>query len=176
MDQSVGESQSLHLVSEASTAEEGVDFPDNYIIDVVMTHDQSLGNYTWLHPYYGKLLWIDFEEPAGSGNWRTYDRYWFGRHGSVIDHTPENLYEDHINEFVNPKTKSINLLFWFQRPNGEVYSTPPNEHFYKLEAEYFKRWKLCTEGSKLSEHGEDKPKGPEPLYCQKYKGKSNGQY
>ena len=37
------------------------------IDDVVMSHDQAFSNYIWLQPYYGKLLWVDFEEPAGSG-------------------------------------------------------------------------------------------------------------
>lgn len=116
------------------------------------------------HPHYGTLLWIDFEEPINSGNWRTYDRYWWSRHGGAIDHSPDNLYQEHVRAFVNPKTKFINLLFWFQRPDGSVYSTPPNEHFYQLEAEYFRRWKLCDNNAELREH-EDAP-GPESMYCQ----------
>lgn len=154
MDTAYGQSQSFNLVAQGIEKGdlEGETTPVSCILDVVTTHDQSIGNYVWLHPYYGILLWVDFEEPIGSGNWRTYDRYFWSRHAGAIDHNPSTLYKDHVERFVNPKTKTINLLFWFQRPDGSVYSTPPNEHFYQLEAEYFKRWELCDPSGELREH------------------------
>lgn len=160
------QSQSFNLVSQGIEKgdNEGETTPVSCILDVVTSHDQSFGNYVWLHPYYGTLLWIDFEEPIGSGNWRTYDRYYWSRHAGAIDHNPDKLYEEHVKAFVDPETKFINLLFWFQKPDGSVYSMPPNEHFYQLEAEYFSRWQLCDVSAELKEH-EDTP-GPEPEYCQ----------
>jgi len=126
----------------ARALEEDSKFPPEKVLDTVLTHDQSFGNYIWLQPHYGKLLWVDFEEPVGSGNWRVYDRYWWGRHAAVVSHDPKTLLRDHVKFFVDPKTKSINLLFWFQRPDGTVYSMGPTRHFYELEQEYFRRWEL----------------------------------
>ncbi len=171
-DLSALESQSFNLVVEGldpkgdAEGQEDIVDPAN-ALDVVTSHDQSFSNYLWLHPYYGIVLWIDFEEPAGSEKWLTYDRYYWCRHSDVVNHHPDVLYEEHVREFINPETKSINLLFWFQRPDGSVYSMAPTEHFYELEAEYFKRWKLCDPDAPLPKHKEKS--GPEPLYCQNVK-------
>ena len=134
--------------------------------DVVNSHDQAFGDYLWLWPKYGRLLWVDFEEPAESGIWRTYDRYYWVRHACVVDHTPDQLYEEHVREYVNPETKKINLLFWFERPDGSVYSIAPTEDFYRLEAEYFQHQQLCT--PKMPAAHQDQI-GPESLHP-KYKG------
>ncbi|CAH6418646.1 Hypothetical protein POVN_LOCUS365 [uncultured virus] len=131
--------------------------------DTVTTHDQALGNYIWLQPTYGKLLWVDFEEPIGSGKWRTYDRFWWARHACVVSHEPDKLYEEHVRFFVDPKTKKINLLFWFERHDGSVYSMAPTEHFYRLEQDYFKANKLCEHAAR-TQHKEQE--GPESLYPQ----------
>lgn len=141
----------------------GIDLPDEgCIYDVVWTHDQIGYNYVWLHPHYGKVLWIDFEEPIGSGNWRTYNRYWWTQHASLVSHDPETLVKDHVKWYVNPKTKTINLRFWFELPNGEVYSMAPTKHFYELERDYFNTHKICMD-YKIDEF-DSASEGPNYLY------------
>lgn len=154
-----GDSKFFHLVKAATEKE--CNETKACVEDVVASHDQAIGNYIWLQPKYGKVLWIDFEEPVGSGKWRTYDRYWWGRHACVVDHDPDKLFEEHVREFVNPKTKSISLLFWFLKHDGQVYSMAPNEDFYRLEAEYFKHHKLCTS---IPPTPHKEKSGPESVY------------
>ena len=136
-------SQQLAAVGEAIDAGKRDDISVGCVFDTVLSHDQAFGNYEWLTPFYGKLLWVEFEEPAGSGRWRHYDRYYWARHGCVISHHPEDLVQEHVRFFVDPRTKQINLRFWFERPSGEVYQTATDRHFYELERDYFARNSLC---------------------------------
>ena len=111
--------------------------------DVVHTHEANGLNYVWLAPKYGRVLWIDYDEPAGSNNWKTYSTYWFGRHGALVSHDPKTLVKDHVKWYVGPK-KRIDLRFYFASPrNGDVYVTSPTREFYELEAEFFHRHGFC---------------------------------
>ncbi|MHB1952966.1 MAG: hypothetical protein ACYCOU_04385 [Sulfobacillus sp.] len=113
------------------------------VFETVRSHDQVGGNYEWLAPYYGKLLWVDFQEPVGTGKWRTYDRYWWSRHAAVCSHDPEVLVEEHVRLYVDPSTRRIALRFFFERPDGKVVMASPTRRFYELERDYFVRFKLC---------------------------------
>lgn len=126
--------------------------PRGFVYDTVLSHDQTIGNYVWLQPKFGKLLWVEFEEPAGSGNWRHYDTFYWGRHGAVVDHNPEVLIEEHMREFVYPETRSISLRFWFQLPGGKVTPLAPTREFYELEAEYFRKQDLCNPNYRYKPH------------------------
>lgn len=137
----------LAPVQEAIQRGKREDIPVGCVYDTVLSHDQAFDNYVWLQPVYGKVLWIEFEEPAGSGSWRHYDRYYWARHGCVVSHKGDDLYDEHVAFYVDPRTKKINLRFWFEEPSGRVYSMAPTEHFYRLEADYFKRNRLCGGGS-----------------------------
>lgn len=119
------------------------------VVDVVQSHGQSGDNYPWLAPYFGKLLWVDFKEGKGAP-WKTYDVWWWARHGSVVDHRPKNLVKSHVDFFVNPATRAIVLRFYFQSPSGDVYWTHPTRTFYKLEAAYFARHGLCQDKDKAA--------------------------
>lgn len=122
----------------------GCDASHSCVLQVVKTHAQDQLSYIWLKPKYGKVIRVQFEEPAGSGKWQDYTTYWWTRHSCVISHDPKKLYEEHVKYFIDPKTKSINLKFWFERSDGSVYSMAPIEEFYKLEQEYFLNNGLCT--------------------------------
>lgn len=121
------------------------DISEGDVVDTVFTHDQNGNgrNYEWLFPFYGRFLWADFCEPAGSSNWQPYQRSWWARHACLIRHSPAYLVQDHVNYYVDPETRKIELKFWFERVNGEVYSMAPTVHFYLLEREYFLRNRLC---------------------------------
>lgn len=156
----------MRLVAEGMAEGMPPEVTPGCVVDVVVSHDQAFDNYPWLWPHYGKLLWVDFREPAGRGPWRTYDRYWWTRH-SIVSHNPDTLYDDHVRMFVDPRTRRIDLLFWFELPDGTLYSRPPDEHFYQLEADYFQRFGLCG-GEAVRRHPPHRrsdPQGPEPLYC-----------
>ena len=71
--------------------------------------------------------------------------------------------EDHVKFFVDPKTKQIDLRFWFETMAGEVYRMAPTRHFYQLEADYFRRQHLCT-GTRAKPHRRQDPHGPAYLY------------
>ena len=137
-------SQFIDTIEEA--IDKGLDdgVTPGFVYDTVISHDQTIGNYVWLQPKFGKLLWVEFEEPTGSGHWRHYDTYYWGRHGSVVNHDPDVLVEEHVREFVDSATKTISLRFWFQDINGKVVSMLPTREFYELEAAYFRRHGLCN--------------------------------
>lgn len=153
-----------YLVAEAIEKGKKDSISEMCIYDTVRAHDQLGGNYEWLWPHYGRVLWIDFEEPVNSGHWRTYDRYWWGRHAALISHNPKDLVESHVKAYVDPTTKIINLRFWFITPSGKVYSTAPTAHFYELEQDYFDRWQLCTNIKDYPIHHDNEPSGPNYLY------------
>jgi len=132
------------------------------VYDTVWSHDQLGLNYQWLWPTRGLVLWIDFREPAGTGKWRTYDRYWWARHAALVSHEPDKLVEEHVKWYVHPATKKIDLRFWFERPTGEVYSMAPTREFYELERDFFANNHLCT-GHVMAQHTENSP-GPTYLY------------
>lgn len=153
-----------YLIQQAIDKGKKDSISEKCIYETVHSHDQLGGNYEWLQPHYGKVLWIDFEEPADSGHWRTYDRYWWGRHAALISHDSTNLVEEHVKIYIDPKTKKINLRFWFITPTGKVYSTAPTVHFYELEKEYFDHWKLCQNIEKYPQHHDDEPASTSYLY------------
>lgn len=103
---------------------------------------QSTGlNYIWLEPYYGKLLKVEYKEPAETGQWRDYsDKIW-EIHCKVINHG-DNLIEAHMKAFVNPATRFAKLRFTFNK-NGTIYTREPDINFYKLEKEYFEKNNIC---------------------------------
>ena len=74
---------------------------DACVYDTVWSHDQVGLNYEWLWPYYGRLLWVDYREPSKTGQWRTYNRYWWARHAAVVSHNPDNLVEEHVKWYVD---------------------------------------------------------------------------
>ena len=154
-----------YLIQQAIIKGKNESITEKCIYETVLTHDQISGNYEWLHPYYGKVLWIDFEEPIDSGHWRTYDRYWWARHAALVSHDPKDLVEEHVKFYVDPTTKIINLKFWFETIAGEVYSMAPTTHFYELERDYFDRWGLCQDANsrKYPQH-RDESGGPNYLY------------
>jgi len=121
------------------------DIPDGDVHDVVNTHAQDRGNYVWLQPFFGKVLWIDFLE---LGEWKTYDSWWLTRHGQIISHDPTTLVDEHVKTYVDPKTRTFELRFYFQSPAGMVYVTNPTRQFYELERDYFARFGLCNPDAK----------------------------
>lgn len=105
-------------------------------------HQQTGLNYIWLEPYYGKVLKIEYKEPAETGPWREYTDEIWRIHCKVINHE-KNLVKNHMDAFVNPKTRFAKLRFTFNK-NGIIYSREPDEQFYKLEHEYFQRFGICS--------------------------------
>jgi hypothetical protein len=130
-------------IAAAIAVDERPRIPTEEVIDVVFSHDTSGDNYVWLWPTYGKVLWIDFQEPAGQGEWRPYNKFFFGRHGALVSHQPEDLVEEHVRVYIDPETRKIALKFWFQRPDGSVYSKEPTRHFYELERDWFAKNNMC---------------------------------
>jgi len=116
--------------------------------DVVETHDQLGWNYIWLAPLFGRLLWVEFREPTSTGEWKHYNKFWWARHGAVISHNPKKLVDAHVKAYVDPKTKFIDLMFWFQTPQGFVYRAAPTKLWYQLEAAFFARHNLCSSSNK----------------------------
>lgn len=104
----------------------------------VNVHSQNpMGrDYEWLDVLkFGKVLKVEFEEPAGSGNWKMYTDKWWGVHCKAIDHSPDKLVDAHVKAFINPDTKFANLRFYFEKLSVPI---PPEKHWYELEAAYFK--------------------------------------
>lgn len=160
-------SQYSYLIEQAISKGKKDDISIPCIYDVAFTHDQAGLSYPWLIPVYGKLLWADFEEPAGSGNWKTYSRYYWTRHAALVSHDPENLVEEHVKWYVDPATKKINLKFWFETMDGNVYSMAPTRHFYELERDYFKRNHLCSKHPEEFQKPFDEENAPGPNYLYK---------
>ena len=71
--------------------------------------------YPWLSDINGGIDHIEFEEPAGSGNWQPYTMQTWQIHcdQNIIDHDPSNLVESHMSSFVNPSTRFAKLLYYF---------------------------------------------------------------
>ena len=68
----IRKSRYLGLIQAAIDKGKRPDISEACVYDTAISHSQVNGsNYEWLAPYYGRVLWIDFEEPVGSGNWRT---------------------------------------------------------------------------------------------------------
>jgi len=111
--------------------------------DVVSTHDQRGWNYVWLAPMLGLLQWVEFREPAKTGQWRHYNVYWWSRHGAAVSHDPDKLVDEHVKFFV-AHDRPIDLRFYFQTPAGFVYSAEPTRLWYELEAAFFRRHGLCS--------------------------------
>lgn len=113
----------------------------NCIEQCSRSHSQSGDNYVWLTPLgHGTVEKIEFEEPAGSGNWTIYTDQWWITHCSAVDHSVANLYKAHVDAFINPETKFANLRFTFS--DNTVMA--PTEQFYQLEADYFRSKSLCS--------------------------------
>jgi len=104
-------------------------------------HQPSGLNYAWLEPYYGKLLKVEYKEPAESGSWRDYTDEIWKIHCDVINHG-ENLVKSHMKAFVDPKTRFAKLRFTFRKDN-RIYNMEPNLHFYELEKAYFEKHGIC---------------------------------
>ena len=105
-------------------------------------HKESGLNYVWLQPYYGKLLKVEYKEPAETGSWRDYtDKIW-DIHCNVINHR-DNLIDSHMKAFVNPETRFAKLRFIFNK-NGIIYVREPDRHFYELEKKYFEDNGICN--------------------------------
>lgn len=132
---------SIALQEAALAVPKRPDIPHGEVRDVVHTHDQDGLNYVWLEPYFGKVLWIDYNE---TGQWKTYNSFWWTRHGQLISHNPDRLVEEHMAYYVTPATKRIDLRFYFKSPLGFVYMTNPTREFYELEAAYFRRHGFCN--------------------------------
>jgi hypothetical protein len=116
-------------------------FSDDCVNDCVKSHSQNAGNYSWLAPLgHGKVLKVEFEEPANSNNWNIYSDKWWKVHCDVLDHNPDNLAESHYRAFVDPATRFARLRFTFE--DGNVLD--PTRQFYELEADYFRNHKQCN--------------------------------
>ena len=115
-------------------------FSNECVSECVKSHSQTSGNYVWLNKLnHGRVLKVEFEEPANSNNFILYNEKWWQVHCDVIDHNPDNLVESHYKAFVDPTTRFARLRFTFE--DGAILE--PTKHFYELEAEYFKKNKLC---------------------------------
>lgn len=115
-------------------------FSSDCVNDCVKSHSQNAINYVWLNKLnHGKVLKVEFEEPANSNKWTLYDDHWWQVHCDVLDHNPDNLVESHYKAFVHPQTRFARLRFTFQ--DGSVLE--PTKQFYELEAEYFKNHNHC---------------------------------
>jgi len=155
----LGMSKYLEPIAEAIARGKRPDITTGDVIDVTFSHDPTGDNYVWLWPYYGRLLWMDFQEPAGTGQWQPYDKYYFGRHGALVSHHPDRLVKEHVEYYVNPKTRKIALKFWFEKPSGEVYAMEPTQHFYELERDWFIKNELCQgHGAKVNMVSEFPPR------------------
>lgn len=137
-------SRYLEDVAEAIARGKRKDISTGDVIDTVLSHDQIHDSYVWLWPKFGKLLWVDFKEPAETGEWRSYSTYYWGRHACIVSHNPskDQLVEEHVKTYVDPDTRSIELKFFFQKPDGEFYTMAPTREFYELEARFFSLNKL----------------------------------
>lgn len=133
----------LSLVNAGLSLSRNRNISANCVRDVVSTHDQRGWNYVWLAPLLGLLQWVEFREPAKTGQWRHYNVFWWTRHGAVISHDPDRLVQEHVETFIGPN-KTIELRFYFQTPAGYVYSTEPTKRWYELEAAFFRRHGLCS--------------------------------
>lgn len=129
----------LEPIAEAIARGKRPEFSTGEIVDTAMSHNTTGDNYVWLWPYFGRVLWVDFREPAGKGEWQTYNLYFWSRHASLVSHRPETLVQDHVRFYIDSKEKQIDLKFFFQKPNGEVNAIPPTPFFYELEREWFER-------------------------------------
>ena len=99
----------------------------------IKTHSQNYEDYPWLNILnHGKVIKVEFQEPIG-GKWTLYDDHWWKIHCKVINHS-KNLYESHVNAFINPNTRFAKLRFYFE----DKTIMEPTPEFYKLEDDYFK--------------------------------------
>lgn len=123
------------------------------IRDVVDSHDTRGWNYAWLSSKLGKVLWADHREPAEritqkqgkpSAEWRTYSSWAWERHGAVVNHDPKHLVKEHVDYYVDPEKRKIDLRFYMQLPSGFVYVTFPIRRFYELERDWFIKHGLCS--------------------------------
>lgn len=125
------------------------------ITNCLFAHKKEGLNYVWLEEQYGKVLKIEYKEPPDTGEWLEYtDKIW-KIHCKVVDHG-DNLVEEHIKAFVNPKTRFAKLKFTFLK-NGNIYSREPDGSFYVLEKMYFDRFGICK-GEEGKEEGKGKDK------------------
>ncbi len=102
--------------------------------------NQNRRDYEWLDVLgHGRVKNVWFKEKGiNEGEWTWYDDHWWEVHCKAISHG-DDLYEDHMSAFVNPKTKIIDLLFHFE--DGSLL--PPTEEFYRLEQKYFDERRYC---------------------------------
>lgn len=113
----------------------------NKCVKCAYAHSASGMNYVWLEPNYGKVLRIEYKEPAETGPWLDYtDKIW-KIHCEVINHG-KNLVEDHMQAFVSPRTRFAKLRFTFNK-NGKIYTREPDIDFYRLEKEFFDKHNIC---------------------------------
>lgn len=162
------QSQYTYLIEQGIAAGKKPDISDACIYDAVFSHDTRWnGAYPWLEKSRGKILWLDFYE-AKYGRWISYNTYWFSRHAALVSHEPEKLVEEHVHWYVgeNGKPPKIQLRFWFQKPNGIVYSMAPTREFYELERDWFLEHHFCHKHPEEYEpkFDPDKSEGPEYLY------------
>lgn len=94
--------------------------------------------YPWLDGVHGGLLRAEYEEPAGSGVWRSYTEEIWGIHCRVVSHDPAVLVEKHMSAFVDPKERFARLRFTF-RDGFVVLSDDAAafRSFYELERGWF---------------------------------------
>ena len=89
--------------------------------------------YPWLNNVNGGIDYIEFEEPAGSGNWQSYTPQTWQAHCDAVSHNPSNLVESHMSSFVNPSTRFAKLKMHFN--DGTVRE--PTRQDYEKEAQWF---------------------------------------
>lgn len=89
-------------------------------------------NYEWLKVLgHGELVNVWYKEPVDTGEWKLYTDEVWKTHCDVIDHG-KNLFESHMEAFVNPETAFAGLVF----EDGTLLE--PGADFYILEEEYFR--------------------------------------
>lgn len=104
----------------------------------VLAHAAGGANYPWLAHIRGGVNYIEFEEPAGSGNWRTYNDDWWHAHCRVVDHNPAQLVDSHYAFFLAPNAP-IKLRFHWN--DGSI--SAPTREYYELEAQWFAHNGIC---------------------------------
>ncbi len=99
----------------------------------VDAHSHEGLNYTWLAPLgHGPVTRVEFQEPVGTGPWTLYTDRWWKTHCTVVGHN-KHLARNHIQAFVNPKTRFAIMRFHFA--DGTVREA--SERFFRLEEKYF---------------------------------------
>lgn len=129
----------------------------NKCIHCAYAHKKDGLNYSWLNNEFGNVQKIEFEEPVDTsnmdfqgrpvfrrgemvGNWKPYtDEIWeIHCKPDVINHSPDKLVEQHVDAFINHKSRFARLRFTLEK-DGIVYQMEPTRRFYELERDFFSR-------------------------------------